>query len=142
MTSKAITRSPGWFGHLRLNICPGDSLSHIIALSFEVLEAINSKTLAAARAAQERESKAREMALKAIAAKEVLLQRLRATTTAAVETTSAPPVSGDSLVDRRKALFDKRATTKRPRLPKGKETVLTAGQVGEPFDNFFIRAAE
>ena len=109
-------------------------MSHIIALLFEVLEAINSKTLAAAKAAQERESKAREMALKAIAAKEVLLQRLRATTTTAATTTSAPPESGDSLLDRRTALFNKRATTKRPRLPKGKEAVLTAGQVGEPFD--------
>lgn len=97
--------------------------------TFEVLEAINSKTLAEARAATDRESRAREMALKALAAKEALFQRLRATsTTTARPTTTAAPIPEDSLVDRRKVLFSQRATTKRPTLPKGKAAVLTAEQ--------------
>ena len=98
--------------------------------SFEVLEAINSKTVAEAKAAKERESRAREMALKALAAKEALLQRPRATsTTTPRPTTAAAPIPEDSLVDRRKALFTQRATTERPKLPKGKAAVLTAEQV-------------
>ena len=98
--------------------------------SFEVLEAINSKTVAEAKAAKERESRAREMALKALAAKEALLQRLRATsTTTPRPTTVAAPIPEESLVDRRKALFTQRATTERPKLPKGKAAVLTAEQV-------------
>ena len=96
--------------------------------SFEVLEAINSKTVAEAKAAKERESRAREMALKALAAKEALLQRLRASSTPR-PTTAAAPIPEDSLVDRRKALFTQRATTERPKLPKGKAAVLTAEQV-------------
>ena len=99
-----------------------------------MLEAINSKTLAEARAATDRESRAREMALKALAAKEALFQRLRATsTTTARPTTTAAPIPEDSLVDRRKVLFSQRATTKRPTLPKGKAAVLTAEQVEEQF---------
>lgn len=98
-----------------------------------MLEAINSKTLAEARAAKERESRAREMALKALAAKEALLQRLRATSTTTERPATTTPIPEGPLVDRRKALFTQRATTKRPKLPKGKAAVLTAEQVRQQF---------
>ena len=58
-----------------------------------MLEAINSKTVAEAKAAKERESRAREMALKALAAKEALLQRLRATSTTTPPLASVTSVS-------------------------------------------------
>ncbi len=113
--------------------------------TFDVLKAINSKTLAEAKAAKEREAKAREEARKALAAKEALMEKLRAKTSEATTTeeddtteeatasyeltTLTPVIEVKSLVDRRKELFLKRTTTRRPVAQKGKTAVLSAEQV-------------
>jgi hypothetical protein len=108
--------------------------------TLDVLEAINSKTLADAKAARERDTNAREEARKTLAARESLQDKQKITTTEAPDVSeketpnddvedSTSQVDVGSLVDRRNQLFSRRTSTRRSRTqPVTKASVLSAEQ--------------